>query len=95
MNKTTVEVLILLLIVAIIVPLFFLVRSGDQEKIKEWAEGEGYEIKSSESTWIDRGPFWVKNKNDRIYRVVVETESGERVMYFRFRLWWVDKEWEK
>jgi hypothetical protein len=44
--------------------------------LKQWADGNGYEILSSEQRWLRRGPFWLSSAGQEIFYVTIRTSDG-------------------
>ena len=72
---------------------FYMLQVSDEQYIKSWAKEHDYQVVSIDRTLFDNGPFWIKNDEDRIYRVVIEAEE-KRVVYFDFTLFKTYHKWE-
>jgi hypothetical protein len=69
-------------------------QSMDEESIQTWAKENDCKIVSVEKTIIDKGPFWIRQKHQRIYRVqVIDRYECSKVTYFRFGFCGYDQEW--
>ena len=74
-------VVFLLLVLFVVLPA---IQQGDEQYIRDWGATHQRQIVKVERCYFSMGPFWWKNKNDRIYRV--ETEG--KTVWFRFRPMW-------
>jgi hypothetical protein len=54
--------------------------SADNSYINDWAVSNNYVIKSNDLCFVDTGPFWFRDKNQRIYRITLD---NGRVFYMR------------
>lgn len=88
MMRLVLPFIALFLIILVVVS----VNNSDKVEIERWAADEGYTIVSCEQTIFDTGPFWYRNKHQRIYKVVVATPV-EQTIYFRMGYFGCDKEW--
>jgi hypothetical protein len=69
---------------------------SDKATIQQWADNNNIvKVVSVESTWIDKGPYWVKEDHHRIYKVVViDHLEKQRTTYFRFGGWFgYEQDW--
>lgn len=85
---------VILVLVVFVVVLMILIRGSDQEEIRIWAKDHGYTVVSCETTVLDNGSFWVRDKYHRIYRTELRDREGKmRVSYFRMG-WGLKQDWE-
>ena len=46
--------------------------------LEQWAEGNGYELLSSERCWCWQGPFfWTTSESQEVFYVTIRTPQGE------------------
>lgn len=78
---------ILVVLAVIVVVIFGSISLRDSERVAmtQWVEQQNCDLVSIEETWLDNGPFWVRDDHHRIYRVTVRDGNGRvRHAYFRF-----------
>ena len=66
-------------------------RNKDYKVIEEWALEQDYIVDSIEQTFFDNGPFWLRDEDDRFYKVKIITENKNKTYYFRFK-WYGSEE---
>lgn len=94
--ETFIRVMILVGVLGLFLLLLTAVRKSDKADINKWATEKRYSVVKIEETIIDLGPFWLKDDDDRLYRVEIKDELEQpKVAYFRFRLFGYDQEWWK
>jgi len=69
----------------------------EQQQIHNWAAENNYKVISVEMTFMDYGPFWYKDEDDKIYKAVLIDKSTEkkRVSYFRIGTFRFEQAWPK
>ncbi|MFC1716607.1 hypothetical protein ACFL6S_23265 [Candidatus Poribacteria bacterium] len=84
------EYLAILSAIIIVVIVFTWVLSKARQILESWAAGNDYQIISSETRWLRRGPFlWTTSKNQVVYYVTVRTNDGTvRQGWVRCGSWW-------
>ena len=89
------EIIVLFLLLIVLVGVFFVMsvqQKEDKEYIQNWANVNDHKILEVNATLIDCGPFWIRNKHERIYRVTfVDTP---RVSYFKFGVFGQEQRWQ-
>lgn len=75
-------------IAAVLIGVFVLIgmqAESDQRFVEQWAKNQGLTVVSKEQTLFDSGPFYVRAKNQRIWRVEMRDWAEQRLVYY-FRL---------
>lgn len=87
---------VIVVIVVIVVSFIAVIgrQSMDEDSIRDWGKEHGCKIVSIDRTFIDNGPFWIRQKHQRFYCVqVIDRFECSRVTYFRFGFCGYDQEW--
>lgn len=58
-------------------------QKDDQSSIEEWALDKGHKVLTIDRHHFDKGPFWLSDKNSRVYKVKIE---DEKTVWFKFDL---------
>jgi hypothetical protein len=72
-----------LVILALVFGMFAITAQSDKQEIKEWAIQKRVEIVKIESCAIALGPYYFKQRHQRIYEVTLDNGS---TYWFRFGL---------
>jgi len=52
-----------------------LTLNGDQTYIEKWAKESNHNVVNVERCFVAMGPYWIKNKNSRIYKITCDDGS--------------------
>lgn len=80
-------ILLFLLFIVFCIWISCVTDNSNRNYINNWALKNNHKIESVEETWFDTGPFWIKDKHHRIYRVEIE---DDRTFYFRVGTFWTE-----
>ena len=71
--KKVYESLVLLFFISVIIGVGIgsvaVIRQTDETRINEWAVENGHSVKEIEECYFVYGPYWYKDKNQRIYKI--------------------------
>ena len=93
MNKEFMFVIGVIVVLILAIASASLTSNCDESVINNWADENHYQLEKIERTFFDLGPFWIKTKHDRIYRV--DVKGKDKPAYFRFNLFGHDTLWMK
>jgi hypothetical protein len=69
---------------------------SQERTIRDWCQGQGYEVIELEHCSFDHGPFWFSDEDQHIYRtVVVDRFENRKFIWHRSPLGWGDWDHEE